>query len=83
MNGDLNDRLTEFFEAKLENTGVAWLVAFAKKSKAEQKTEFLAFVQADNVQTDAQIGSESTVSSAKLARLEARKAANNTIISTF
>lgn len=88
MNGDLNKKLTEYFQAKMpESTinenDVIWLYGVFKMTKAAQKADFIAWLNERKAVIATQISSEPTTSSTKLAKLETEDDIIDTIISTF
>lgn len=88
MNGDLNKKLTEYFQAKMPESSinandVIWLYSLFKLTKAQQKADFIAWLDERKVIIAAQITSEPTISAAKLVKLEAEDDIIDTIISTF
>lgn len=88
MNGDLNKKLTEYFQAKMPESSihpddVIWLYGVFKLTKALQKADFIAWLNERKATIATLITSEPTVSATKLTKLEAEDDIIDTIISTF
>lgn len=88
MNGDLNKKLTEFFqtrmpESTINENDVIWLYSIFKMTKAQQKAEFIAWLNERKATIATQVSAEPTVSATKLTKLNDEDDVIDTIISTF
>lgn len=88
MNGDLNKQITEFVRANMPESYISpndiiWLYELFKKTKAQQKADFIAFLNARKAEIATEISNEPTRSSSTVTRLEAEDDIIDNIISTF
>lgn len=88
MNGDLNQKIIEYASANMPGSiitpqGAVWLYTTFKKTKTQQKNDFVAWLNARKAANLAAINAEPAISSAKVAAIEADNDIIDTVVLNF
>ncbi len=85
---DLDLKIMQYLYANMPNTtisqeGIAWLCAVFKKTKAQQKSDFIAWLNAQKTANSTAINEAPSVSATKVSTLETENNIIDNIITTF